>query len=411
MRSISISNLKPLSKKSEALLKHMVPIANQRRLYRELRSRRGSHPFSYAELQVTLGFSSRGLIQSSLDALAKMGLLDKSSRAGVNVWTVREVTSDIPAPQSFRGHWDIQVRPHTPNLPVELAVSEKLQLFLKFEHEPVVAAVYLFLRSRIGRQFTKTELAQLFQVELRTMNARIAKLVECGLVSERRRDGIVIVKFVEFGIESQVNDARLKQWLKAEAAVPTPYSANQALLARSSSSSDIRLILDFYEKCLAVRAANSPSKVKLGAGQKTANDRVARSLVKNQTFKDLMPALLFFCLEYRSEAVEEYGRSLMTFQKQLGAITEELDDHLPTDRNYVRNMMLKYGLDAFFPVPDYIDPKALDPRAAATLARNRAKHYEELGWTAEDIAENEEITRQIQEKKAAIIAGRRASAS
>ena len=60
---------------------------------------------------------------------------------------------------------------------------------------------------------------------------------------------------------------------------------------------------------------------------------------------------------------------------------------------------------------DYIDPKALDPRAAATLARNRAKHYEELGWTAEDIAENEEITRQIQEKKAAIIAGRRASAS
>lgn len=369
-----------MTKKEVRNLRQLVAVTNQRRVYRWLRNGSGRDQFSLQSLCDDLNISSRSLAQSSLQALAKVGLVERVDYAGQIEWHVRPIAEARPLDQGFRGASSIQVRAAVNGLGKTLERSEEAQLFLALQAEPQAASLYRQLRLKLGQEITMTELAQLHLAERKTIKAKMARLGELRLLQEINDPPTILLKFVDCGLDGDVGPAALKEWLKTEAAPPVPLGRNKLLLESSNSTKQASLILDFFYKASAA-ASGGDAVAKVNVER---NQRVAHNLARNNTFKQLMPALLFFVFDYRSDQVDQYGRSLMTFQKNLPAIQEELSAD-SGDWTYVERTMKGAGLDHFFEVP-----KSKKPGPANTDPDAKRKLDEWRGFSSDDIDDDDE---------------------
>ncbi|MBE0611219.1 MAG: hypothetical protein IH609_17690 [Dehalococcoidia bacterium] len=353
--STVVCDLKPITKGEGKLLREIVPNLSKRRIYRLLRETKGIAPFSYRGLAVELRLSSPDAVNTGLKSLERLGLIRREQRGDENRFHVLPVSRNETLPRTYRGAPSITVTSVTKGLPSKLDEGEEEQLYLAFQGRPQVAALYIHLRRSLGKEVTKQGMAQRFSRHGRTLNDWLEKLSDCGLLELRPKTLSIALNYAACLSEGEAERADVKAWLQSEAAVPARQSATELLLGKKTIGSQSSLIIDFYEKAMKARKATRPGLI-VSTGSKTVNDRVARNLAKTHTFKELMPALIFFVYDWAGEATEDYGRTLMTFQKNLPAILEETNQALETP-TYVQHKMKRYGLDQFFPVPEVVQRK------------------------------------------------------
>ncbi len=346
-------------------------------------------PLSLSGIGDDIGIK-RDSVRRALETLARTGWLRRNETAmsgpGDIVWELRP--RGRMREKSFRG-WDIiQVVPDLLTLGAELDSDEQRQLFLGFMNETRTAALYLHLRKEATTHdddypaITMAQLAQVFACKSQSITGRLRRLERMSLIERDAEAGALVVKYVACVEDGPVDEKALQRWFQDPALQPPPKLDLGELVGRKTIRAQSQLILDFFEKATKARGKGSMAGMAHG-GLKTANERAARNLARDWMFKDLQVPLIFFVFEWRGDAVDEYGRTLTTFQHNLPAILEEVEEFMPTDRMYPTRMMKRYGLDAFFPIPETKEDRAAKIREekAARYAEARRKEEEE-DWVA-----------------------------
>jgi hypothetical protein len=359
---------------------------NAKKVYASLRAQRGMRLLSISAEAASLGLP-RETYKRALAALERAGWLTKQQEANGKdfVWKVNQATRSHLTVETFRGKGDILLQAAFSTLRPELTRDEERQLFLAFREEKPTAGLYLELRrtwaggQEDGPFVAYTDLARRLGCLEATVRRRMTRLVHFGLVELDQTNAVIKLHFVTCVEDQPVDENELTLWLRDPALVPVPASNVAALLAKKTIGSQASLVLDFFYKATAAKG----SKTDIGmahAGAKVANERAARNLVRDATFKQLMGPLLFFVVDWAGEAVDNYGRTLVTFQKNLPAILEEYADN-STDRTYIQRLMKRMGLDAHFPVPEVKQPV----QRVRELTEEDMKDIE--GWEDEDITD------------------------
>jgi hypothetical protein len=100
-------------------------------------------------------------------------------------------------------------------------------------------------------------------------------------------------------------------------------------------------------------------------GQKAHSRKVAFNLARRYTFEQIRGPLLFFVIDWNGQNIERYGRTLQTFVKSLPLIEEAYEDSVRAERDYVRQTMVRYGLDREFPTPEKVSRAQIAEQSAA----------------------------------------------
>jgi len=396
--NVLVNRLKPIRASRCQELRSAFPRhqANAPRVYEQLRAETTSNSgtvFSLSEVGKSLGIG-HDAVRRALWTLQRAGwvLHHEAEQAGgkAAVWTLQPRGHGRAA--TFRG-WDaIEVIPHPADLRVHLDDAERRQLFLAFHDERGTAALYLHLRNEVTthgtdyRSVTMAGLAKLFQCKSQTITSRLRRLEHLRLIERDSVNGALSVSYAVCVDDAPVDDVELIEWLNDPALQPPPEPNLDDLLGRKTIKAQSQLILDFFE--MATRAHGEDSQAGMAAGGlKTQNERVARHLAKTSKFSDLQVPLLFFVFEWRGEPVDTYGRTLTTFQRNLPAILEEVDDCLAGDPMYAVRLMKRYGLDASFPIPEIRGDRYAAIRAEKA-ARSKARIAAEYGHAEVDHSPN-----------------------
>jgi len=364
MTSSYISCELPKLKKGEGrTVDQLLTSPQHRQVYRHLRRVTGTEQFSYRGLASELGFPSVDSISRALEKLSTIGLVTRTWDAGTQFVSVNPVDEHAGLPRTFRGSSAIDITAYSAAVKPALSQEEEDQLFLKFRGEPDQAALYIFLREKLPGRVTKQEIGQRFGIQVRTLNKSLDELAECGLIEVRQASNSISLRYANLGFDEEVEREVVREWLAGCAAVPTIDSAESAALRHSLNSPEQQL-WKFYSRAMEARKltpVRGPDKW------------AAKNLTAQAPPKAYLAALLFFVFEWRGENVDLHGRSLTTFSKNLGAIQEETKLETNSNRNYVREMMLRYRLDKYFPVPA-LKEKPKQDQTAKILAS--LKHWD-----------------------------------
>ncbi len=379
-------NLARMKKTEGLLLDQLLTSTQHRKVYRYLRKVEGVQPFSFRGLAQELGLSSHDSITRALDTLGTFGLVTKSTEGGVNTFVVNPVQEHLGRPRNFRGTSSISITAWTPDLSPTLDAEEEEQLYLQFEDTPRVAALYILLRQSLGSKVTKMALSRRFVCQDRSLNAMLDTLDEDGLIELRPKSSIA-VGYASLGFDEVVPAATVRNWLKESAMVPPVESVTKANVLHSVKLSESQRLTAFYRLAMESRGlqpSNGPRQY------------AAKNITSGVSADSLFPALLFFVFHWDHEIVEKYGRTLTTFAMNLPLIQEEAKQMMDTypAPGYVARMMEKYGLAAFFPIPEVKETAAkketLSPARLATLRQLNCdtELYAEDSLEAEWVREN-----------------------
>ncbi|MGE3077242.1 MAG: hypothetical protein AB7J35_21280 [Dehalococcoidia bacterium] len=330
-----------------------MPISPSAKTVYNVLRKASSGPVSHAQLKDVCEFSSRSVSQRAMETLMRHDLLRKDITHGCNTWTLKPVRwSDQ---KSFRGSLSINVRAASDGLGTVPDEYEHRQLFLAFENEPTVAAVYRALRGEIGNEITKQDLWRGLGMTPASFAQALKRLEASRLIDQRPDAEAIVVYVVATDLTGPVAAGRLREWLRHEAAPETLMSeAKLQMLVDAKGALPIKIV-QFFEALMNARGRSSHG---LGSrGGKDVNMRVARNLARKHRFIDLRGPLVFFVFDWQGENVERWGRTLQTFAKNLSIINEEYEVQIGTERDYVRTMMIRHGLDEDFPIPDKWEPK------------------------------------------------------
>jgi Mn-dependent DtxR family transcriptional regulator len=370
--SYLVNNLKPTSEKERRSLLKLTASPPTQQIYLHVRDERQSGPISLAEIAKALNLTGRSNVQQGLDNLRKQELLKKEITPARVYWTVRPVR--LPDVRNFRGCMSITVAAASSALGPVFERDEEVQLFLRYEQRPRVAALFRYLRRVLGQEVSKKDLAHLLSTSRNTLNRWLATLAEDGLVTECPQYSTILVAYADLGLTGSPDPEALDEWLNGPAAVPTLLTANQMLAKSLRKDAPADLIYKFYRAAMEAKTSEKASPTATPAGRKANELYVAHNLSRNYSFKELMGPLLFFAVEWNGENVDLYGRTLQTFSKNLPIILEEYEDLIAGEPRYVIRMMKRLHLDRDFPLPE--EPKKevkMSAKGMAAMERKRAQ--------------------------------------
>lgn len=346
--SFLVNTLEQINEQETKVLKELRlgPAATE--IYQRLRETE-SGAISFRALRDVLELSSHSVAQRAMEPLRRKQLVDKDDVGGRPTWTLRKVAwHEI---KSFRGSMSISIQAASATLPNVPDEDELSQLFLMLEHEADAAAVYQRLREEVGREVTKADLARHLGMTSRQVNGHLSRLAAHRLIEERPDVDAILVHIVASDHSDEVEPHRLRQWLRDEAN-PCRLVTTAKLRDRAERRGAGAIKIEqFFNALTTARGTTNRSGLAV-SGARSANVHMARNLARNHTFTVLRGPLVFFVFDWAGENVDRYGRTLQTFFKNLPAITEEYEALLATERDYVRNQMIRHGLNEDFAVPD-----------------------------------------------------------
>ena len=133
------------------------------------------------------------------------------------------------------------------------------------------------------------------------------------------------------------------------------------------------------------------------AANQVRDGAVARKLRRDYTLPDLKPLLVYYVFDWTDDKVSKYGRTLLTFQKNVAIIREEFDDVRMAAPNYAANKLKEYGL------PDWSKVKNLEGDGTAKKrARSDAviKAYNEHLYGPEEEYDSDVVDAESDEEAA-----------
>ena len=367
-QSKSSNDLGPLGKPEKKDLRQWrenAPTVVPLDVYNELRNHRGLQVLGINAYSRALGIRPNS-VADALPWLERNGFLVRMERGGGVVWEVQPVPSmnNMPLRFDFRGASSIRVA-RLAGLEAELNGDELAALYLRYQHEPRMAALVRYLRDVSGQARPTITMSGIAGRMLQRTHATITSWLGClerdGIVEQDYNNERLVLQLVTFPGDAdavRVDTSTLRAWLREEARVP---DVDEPKTTGGRSEAD-QLLAFFYEVSAARDKGRGSPPVK-GVGTRARDGLVATNICRQYTLDELKPLLVYYVFDWTDDAVSKYGRTLLTFQKNLAIIREEFDDVRMAAPNYAANKLKEYGLPGWSKVKNLEGDVTAEKRA------------------------------------------------